>query len=114
MEIIILFIIIIIAVIGVWFKPIKGVRSLSAHRLKQELNDSQKVYIDVRTPEEFEKGHIRQFENMPVGSDYSQLPPDKEIVVICRTGNRSKQVCKQLKGLGYERVTNIRGGMGMY
>lgn len=107
-------IIIVAVVIFLFIKPMKGVRSLSAHRLKQELNDAHKIYIDVRTPEEFTKGHIKQFHNMPAGSDFSTLPQDKEIVVICRTGGRSKQVCKQLRALGYDKVTNVRGGMGMY
>ena len=99
----------------VWrMKPTKGVKSISAHQLKQELNDSNKVYIDVRTPAEFKARNIKQFKNMPLGSDLSKLPKDKEIVVICQSGMRSAQACKQLKKLGYEKVTNVRGGMGSY
>ena len=109
---------IIIAVIVlflVWrMKPVKGVKSISAHQLKQELSDSNKVFIDVRTPGEFKARNIKQFKNMPLGSDLSKLPKDKEIVVICQSGMRSSQACKQLKKLGYEKVTNVRGGMGAY
>lgn len=92
----------------------KGIRSISAHQLKQELRDADKVFIDVRTPEEFQARNIKQFQNMPLGSDFSRLPKDKEIVVICRSGMRSAQACKQLKKMGYERITNVRGGMGSY
>lgn len=92
----------------------KGIRSISAHQLKQELRDAGKVFIDVRTPEEFQTRNIKQFQNMPLGSEFSGLPKDKEIVVICRSGMRSAQACKQLKKMGYERVTNVRGGMGSY
>ena len=99
----------------VWrLKPTKGVKNISAHQLKQELNDPGKVYIDVRTPVEFKARHIKQFKNMPLGSDLSNLPKSKEIVVICESGMRSAQACKQLKKLGYEKVTNVRGGMGSY
>ena len=109
----------VIVVVAVLFlawrmKPTKGVRSISAHQLKQELNDSNKVYIDVRTPAEFKARSIKQFKNMPLGSDLSKLPKDKEIVVICQSGMRSAQACKQLKKLGYEKVTNVRGGIGSY
>lgn len=109
----------VIVVVAVLFlawrmKPTKGVRSISAHQLKQELNDSNKVYIDVRTPAEFKARNIKQFKNMPLGSDLSKLPKDKEIVVICQSGMRSAQACKQLKKLGYEKVTNVRGGIGSY
>ena len=109
-------IIIVIAVLFlVWrMKPTKGVKSISAHQLKQELNDSNKIYIDVRTPAEFKARNIKQFKNTPLGSDLSTLPKDKEIVVICQSGMRSAQACKQLKKLGYEKVTNVRGGIGSY
>lgn len=92
----------------------KGIRSMSAHQLKQELRDPDKVFIDVRTPAEFQSRNIKQFQNIPLGTDFSDLPKDKEIVVICRSGMRSAQACKQLKKMGYERVTNVRGGIGSY
>ena len=109
-------IIIVVAVLFlVWrMKPTKGVKTISAHELKQQLNDSNKVYIDVRTPAEFKARNIKQFKNMPLGSDLSTLPKDKEIVVICQSGMRSAQACKQLKKLGYEKITNVRGGIGSY
>ena len=109
-------VIIVVAVLFlVWrMKPTKGVKSIPAHELKQQLNDSNKVYIDVRTPAEFKARNIKQFKNMPLGSDLSKLPKDKEIVVICQSGMRSAQACKQLKKLGYEKVTNVRGGIGSY
>ena len=110
-----LIILVVVVLFLVWrMKPTKGVRSISAHQLKQELNDSNKVYIDVRTPAEFKARNIKQFKNMPLGSDLSKLPKDKEIIVICQSGMRSAQACKQLKKLGYEKVTNVRGGMGSY
>ena len=102
-------IILVVAVLFlVWrMKPAKGVRSISAHQ-------PNKVYIDVRTPAEFKARNIKQFKNIPLGSDLSKLPKDKEIVVICQSGMRSAQACKQLKKLGYEKVTNVRGGIGSY
>ena len=66
------------------------------------MNDKDKVFVDVRTPGEYKARNIRQFKNIPLGSDFSKLPKDKEIVVICQSGMRSSQACKQLKKLGYE------------
>ena len=94
--------------------PPKGVKSITAKQLKEELQDLNKVLIDVRTPKEFKKRRIEGFENYPLGSDFSQLPKDKEIIVICQSGMRSIKAAKQLKKLGYERVTNVRGGMNAY
>lgn len=108
-------IIALLAVFLVWrFKSTKGVQSISTVQLKQIINDKDKVFIDVRTQGEYKARNVRQFKNMPLGSDYSKLPKGKEIVVICQSGMRSSQACKQLKKLGYEKVTNVRGGMSTY
>lgn len=78
------------------------------------LNDKDKVFVDVRTPAEYKARNVKQFKNIPLGSDLSKLPKGKEIVDICQSGMRSKQACNQLKKLGYEQVTNVRGGMSAY
>ncbi|HWK23674.1 MAG TPA: rhodanese-like domain-containing protein [Ureibacillus sp.] len=92
----------------------KGTHTISTDTLKGMLNDKDKVFIDVRTAGEYKGRNIRQFKNIPLGSDLSKLPKDKEIVVICQSGMRSAQACKQLKKLGYEKVTNVRGGMSAW
>lgn len=110
-----LLIIAIIVIFLAWrLKPVKGVESISTAQLKTILGDKDKLFIDVRTPSEYKGRNIPQFKNMPLGTDFSKLPKDKEIVVICQSGMRSMQACKQLKKLGYEKVTNVRGGIGAY
>lgn len=94
--------------------PAKGVKTISTAELKTIINDKDKVFIDVRTPGEYKGNGLRQFKNMPLGSDFSKLPQDKEIVVICQSGMRSKQACGKLKKLGYKHITNVRGGMSAY
>lgn len=107
---------IVVAVIFiVWrMRPVKGTKVISTDMLKSILNDKDKFFVDVRTPGEYNSRNIRQFKNIPLGSDFSKLPKDKEIVVICQSGMRSSQACKQLKKLGYENVTNVRGGMSTW
>lgn len=108
-------IIAIIAAFIIWrLKPAKGIKSILTAQAKEILNDKDKVFIDVRTLAEYKARSVKQFKNMPLGTDYSKLPKDKEIVVICQSGMRSMQACKQLKKLGYENVTNVRGGMRAY
>ena len=105
----------VIAAFLVWrMKPAKGVNSMTTAQLKTVLNDKDKVFVDVRTPAEYKARNVKQFKNIPLGSDFSKLPKEKEIVVICQSGMRSKQACNQLKKLGYEKVTNVRGGMSAY
>lgn len=105
----------VIAAFLIWrMKPAKGVNTMTTAQLKTVLNDKDKVFVDVRTPAEYKARNVKQFKNIPLGSDFSKLPKDKEIVVICQSGMRSKQACNQLKKLGYEKVTNVRGGMSAY
>ncbi|MFC5540707.1 rhodanese-like domain-containing protein [Ureibacillus thermophilus] len=104
----------IVAAFIIWRLKPANVNTISAHELKNILQDKDKIFIDVRTPAEYRAKHIPQFQNLPLGSDFSKLPKDKEIIVICQSGMRSGQACKQLKKLGYERVTNVRGGMNAW
>lgn len=99
----------------IWRKlPTKGVKAITAEQLKTMLTEKDKVFVDVRTSGEYKGCHIAQFKNIPLGSDLSKLPKDKEIVVICQSGMRSNQACKQFKKLGYDKVTNVRGGMNAW
>lgn len=107
--------IVVIVVFFAWrLMPSKGVKTISTSELKNMLNDQDKVFVDVRTPSEYKAQNIRQFKNIPLGSSFEKLPKDKEIVVICQSGMRSSNACKKLKKLGYERVTNVRGGMSAW
>lgn len=74
------------------------------------------LIIDVREPNEFEAGHIEGAKLMPLGSVEKTVPAagiakDQEIVLICRSGNRSAQAYKKLEALGYTNLINIDGGM---
>lgn len=105
----------IVIVFIIWrMLPAKGIKTITTDALKGILNDKDKVFVDVRTPGEYKARNIRQFKNTPLGTDFSKLPKDKEIVVICQSGVRSAQACKQLKKLGYENVSNVRGGMSAW
>ncbi|MDN4493051.1 rhodanese-like domain-containing protein [Ureibacillus aquaedulcis] len=108
--------IVVIAIVFIFWRmrPAKGINTISTDGLKDIVNDKDKVFVDVRTPGEYQSRNIRQFKNIPLGSDFSKLPKDKEIVVICQSGMRSAQACRQLKKLGYEHVTNVRGGMSAW
>jgi len=71
------------------------------------------VLIDVRTPAEFQSGHIQGAKNMPL-NDFSQkldkLPKNKPIIVVCRSGSRSGSACRMLLNAGYDNIFNLRGG----
>lgn len=67
--------------------------------------------LDVREPDEFAAGHIKQAINVPL-STVQKYQGDKteEIYVICRSGRRSEQAAQLLSLKGYD-VKNVAGGM---
>ncbi|HWO76818.1 MAG TPA: rhodanese-like domain-containing protein [Bacillus sp. (in: firmicutes)] len=98
--------------------PAKGVRNITTMQLKEELKDKNKQLIDVRTPGEYKANHIRGFKNIPlhqIGQNATkELSKDQEVVVICQSGMRSQKACKELKKLGFTKITNVTGGVSAW
>ena len=72
------------------------------------------IILDVRTPEEFDAGHIPNAINLPnesISSAPTELLPNKDqlILVYCRSGNRSKQASGKLAKLGYTNIVEFGG-----
>lgn len=70
------------------------------------------VLLDVRTPEEFNSGHIPGAVNISVetlAARLSELPADKTIVVYCRSGNRSATAAQILAEAGYSSIYDLGG-----
>ena len=74
--------------------------------------DAGALLLDVRNPNEWKAGHAEGAAWIPMGElaeRQEELPTDREIVVICKTGGRSAQVAKALLAAGYGAV-NVAGG----
>ncbi len=70
--------------------------------------------LDVRTQEEWNEYHAPNTTLIPLDqlmSRLSEVPRDKEVVVVCRSGNRSQQGRDILLNAGFERVTSMTGGL---
>jgi rhodanese-related sulfurtransferase len=70
--------------------------------------------IDVRTPEEWNKGHHPKSILLPIGEIISQLPkqvPDKNtrILFVCRKGIRSSAAASMARDMGYKNVAYVKG-----
>ena len=75
------------------------------------------ILIDVRTPAEYRDGHIPGVVNIPLAEiekRLGEIPKDKKVVLICRTGNRSAQGTKFLRSKGFDNVFNSTGGMSTW
>ncbi len=87
-----------------------------AHRLVEQQGG---VLLDVRTPEEFEAGHVDGAHNVPHDAVEARMDEidqitggktDTPIVVYCRSGRRAAAAKQTLVERGYSQVTNL-GGM---
>ena len=75
------------------------------------------ILIDVRTPAEYREGHIPGVANIPLDElekRLGEIPKDKKVVLICRTGNRSAQGTRFLRSKGFDNVFNSTGGMSTW
>ncbi len=70
------------------------------------------LLVDVRTAQEFEAQHLENAINIPlhtIGTAFQHINKEKEIVVYCRSGNRSGQAEHYLKQVGFKHVHNAGG-----
>jgi rhodanese-related sulfurtransferase len=70
--------------------------------------------LDVRTAEEWEQGHIPDSVAIPLvelPDRLSEIPRDREIVVVCSLGERSQEGLEILVDAGFEKATCMSGGI---
>lgn len=70
--------------------------------------------LDVRTQEEWDDYHIPGTTLIPLDElrdRLTEVPQDQNIVVVCRSGNRSQEGRNILLDAGYESVTSMNGGV---
>ncbi|MFL9842919.1 rhodanese-like domain-containing protein [Flavobacterium rhizosphaerae] len=72
--------------------------------------------IDVRTPEEYNSGHIANAVNIDINeNDFAQrldsLDKDKAVYVYCRSGGRSAKAVDMLKAKSFTNIIELNGGI---
>ena len=70
--------------------------------------------LDVRTPEEWADFHVPNTTFIPLDElpdRLNELPRDQEIVVVCRSGNRSQEGRDILRQAGFNKVSSMSGGL---
>ncbi len=92
-----------------------GTAGISAAQAQTRIQNEGKALflLDVRQPDEYKEGHIAGSKLIPLGDlgkRMKEIPQDKEILCICRSGSRSGMAASQLAQAGYK-VINLNGGM---
>ncbi len=103
----------------------KNITEIFPWDLEERLNENPSLLLlDIREPYEFEAMHIKNSFNVPRGvletacewnyeETVAQLVEsrNKEIVVACRSGNRSVFACEVMQKLGYKNVASLKTGL---
>ena len=71
------------------------------------------LLLDVREPHEYQAGHAPKAKHVALGvvnHRLAELPKNRTIVAVCRSGRRSQTAVQQLRAAGFTAV-NLTGGM---
>ena len=71
------------------------------------------MVLDVRQPDEYAESHVKGSTLIPLDQlalRFDELPKDQEIMVICRSGNRSGIATGLLQRAGFK-ASNVKGSM---
>ena len=93
----------------------ENILTLSSYQGEKLLSNHDYIFIDVRTKQEHDTGHIPNSTHIPIGSLESRIDEvekfrEKKIIVYCHSGNRSSKGTKILNKYGFEAM-NLSGGM---
>ena len=88
----------------------------SALQVTQIINRGKSSVVDVRTPEEFAAGHLRDAKNIPLADLATRIgelekSKGRSVVVVCQTGARADKAVRRLAAAGFDDVVSLDGGL---
>jgi sulfur-carrier protein adenylyltransferase/sulfurtransferase len=91
--------------------------NITPTELAERISRGDVLLIDVREPYEWNAGHLETAQHIPlqqIPQRFGEIPKDRDVVMICRSGGRSEHARAFLANQGYTRVLNLVGGMGRW
>ena len=88
---------------------------ISTTAFKAKVAGTDVQLVDVRTPEEFSEGHLKNSKNIDFKNDnfmaqMEKLDKSKPLYLYCRSGNRSGKASAKLKEAGFTEIYDMKGG----
>ncbi|HTA52094.1 MAG TPA: molybdopterin-synthase adenylyltransferase MoeB [Candidatus Acidoferrum sp.] len=93
---------------------VTNIPEITPRELKARLDKGDDIYVlDVREPHEYQicniNGHLIPLGELP--QRVHELDSSKEIVAHCKSGKRSAQAVEFLRGAGFKKIQNLKGGI---
>ena len=95
-------------------RPHTEERFVSVERFQELADEPDAVMLDVREPEEYRTGHIPGASSVPLrilAESWQDLPRDRTILLVCRSGRRSTRALHMLEDGGLTKLLALRGGI---
>lgn len=94
----------------------KVIELASAEAFKEKINGKEVQLIDIRTPKEYNDGHLINALNINFYDDnfieqMNKLNKDKAVYMYCRTGRRTGLAAKKLKKEGFKKIVDLKDGI---
>ncbi len=91
-------------------------KNITPRETEEKIKNDGTVVIDVRTKEEYIKGHIKGSRNIDISGptfmeEIMKLDSGKNYLVYCLSGGRSSKAQKTMIGLGLNNIYNLNGGI---
>lgn len=97
-------------------KPIDIIISIEPDEMRMDMNfDEKMLVLDVRKPEEYQKGHISHAVNLPLNNltdtgTISTIDDEDNVYIHCAGGYRSVIAASLIKRQGFHNIRNVKGG----
>lgn len=92
------------------------INGINATTFKEALANNDLQLIDVRTPGEYQAGHIVNAVNIDFLEEesfedtFSKMDKSKAIYLYCRSGKRSRNAAQKLASMGFDEIYDLEGG----
>ncbi|WP_339630674.1 rhodanese-like domain-containing protein [Bizionia echini] len=92
-----------------------AVKVLTVEEYKTQIEAGKVQLVDVRTPDEFNAGHITNAKNIDFFApsferQFEKLNKEKPVYIYCRSGARSKKAASKLSAMGFTEIYDLKGG----
>lgn len=116
-----IWVVLFLLIVGSWLKSMfSSIKAISPTQLTLLVNRENAVVIDIRSEDEFRKGHITDAKNIKQADIDSQKlaglekQKDAPIIVVCQAGISANKAAASLAKQGFSKVSILQGGMGAW
>lgn len=92
------------------------IKIATVQEFSSQMTQPEVQLIDVRTPAEYQQGHVENAKNINVldaenfNKEIALLDKNKPVMVYCKSGKRSNKAAQILEDAGFVDITDLKGG----